>query len=120
MSAITTSDGYFTRKRVVKPVQLPDGSTAYVRKLSEAATDSLRRDFSDDAKALEAMRYVVLNTLANEAGERILAASDMEKLREIDNDEIIALAEAALEFTGIRKAVDPKAGPASSPETPSA
>lgn len=120
MSAINNSDGYFTRKRVVKPVKLPDGSTAYVRKLSEGATDELRQKFSDDTKALEGMRFVVLNTLANESGERILKPDDMEKLREIDNDEIIAIAEAALDFTGIRKPVDPKAAPANSPETTSA
>lgn len=112
---ITNKDGFFNRSKKVNPVTLPDGSTVFVRKLSEKSTQELSQ-FGSNEKAHEGLRFVVLNTLANENGERLLTDGDADKLREVDFDEIRAISDAAMEFSGL-KTPDPKASPPGSPQT---
>lgn len=106
---------FFSRAVATKAVQLPDGSTVHVRKLSQREAVELG-DYSTPEQGAAGTRYVVSRCTVTADGARVFTDADAELLADQDVATLNAIAKAVLEFSGVTE--DPKAPLAGSAATP--
>ena len=97
--------------RQTKTITLGDGQVARIQKLSQSDVEQCRRAYAKDDKAAEGYRYVVVQSLVDEEGKRILEDSDMRTLAEMEFETIQHIAQEVLKFSGVMKDTEKESVP---------
>jgi hypothetical protein len=98
-----------SRGKHTKPVTLSDGSTVTIRKLTQGEVETIRRNYSADAKTIEGVRFIACKVTLDEQGNRVWQDSDLPNLVEEDYEDLQTIAAECIEFSGLtKKAADAK------------
>jgi hypothetical protein len=92
---------YF-KKASVKKVTLDDGSEHHIRKLSQAAVETIQKQYSTADKIVTGLKYIVTQSIVNENGERVFKDSQMDSMSEVDFDILNQLGLAIMEYSGLQ------------------
>ena len=98
-----TRETFLARKNIknTDTVTLSDGASVKIRKLTQAEVEHSRRHYTEPAKQLAGLRYVVATCTLNDDGTPMFTTADMDsELTGMSFDDINAIAVAVGQFSG--------------------
>ena len=94
-------DSFFARKVSTTSVDLDDGTSLHVRKLSQAEVRELQRKYSAEDKTVDGLAFVMCCCVVSKDGERMFADDDLDRIAELPFDDVSRVANAVMRFSGM-------------------
>ena len=94
-------DSFFSRKISTTSVDLDDGTTLSVRKLSQAEVREIQKRYSAEDKTVDGLAFVMCRCTVDRTGERMFADDDLDRIAELPFDDVSRVANAVMRFSGM-------------------
>lgn len=95
-------DQLLGRKVTTKEIQLDDGTPLRIRKLSQAAVETMKQKYATDAKTAEGFRYIVCQCVVDEDGKRVFNDGDMARIgTDMPFEDTQTIASEVFEYSGM-------------------
>ena len=108
-------ESFFSRKVSTSTVDLDDGTSLHVRKLSQAEVRDIQKRYSAEDKTVDGLAFVMCRCVVSKTGERMFADDDLDRIAELPFDDVSRVANAVMRFSGMVGGEEGEVGKGESP-----